>query len=161
MSGKAGNITTLALNQDRNLTLQEITWCMLRGQTKAIRENHLSNLRLLHNAARRGDLWATDIEASMGIKRPAVPVPWDIAVMNVTNRNKFVSSSVDYGMSIQEACVQMASYTVAPTSDLVSCAKRLYRRSAQDRTPGLTPSKLKAKFKNIGLASISTAKLLK
>jgi hypothetical protein len=26
MSGKAGNITTLALNQDRNLTLQEITW---------------------------------------------------------------------------------------------------------------------------------------
>jgi hypothetical protein len=97
----------------------------------------------------------------MGIKRPAVPAPWEIAVMDITDRNKFVSSSVDYGMSYQEACVQIAPYAVAPTSDLVSYAKKLYRRSAQDRTPRLIPSKLKAKFKDIRLDSTSTGKLLK
>jgi hypothetical protein len=74
----------------------------VHGRVHALGEKHLSQLFLLREAARREYLWMTDIEAWMGIKLPAIPVPWEVAIMNITDRKKAISSSVDYGMSIQE-----------------------------------------------------------
>ncbi|KAF2651953.1 hypothetical protein K491DRAFT_728114 [Lophiostoma macrostomum CBS 122681] len=93
----------------------------------------------------------------MTVKRPAVPTPWEIAIINITDRLKTASSTVNYGVSLRTTGMQLAPLTGGlPSAHVVKNAQNIYHQGAEEITQGLTPFELRTKLQGVGLDKTCT-----